>query len=562
MWGFSGKTRALMGLGVLLLLMVAAGSIYALASTIRRKDKALFEQAEDRILAAQLEEAYEHTFAAGRGYLLARDVGSLEEYQRAEGRIRSLLATLRARNGGALGHARLAEVERLAQAHHEAMLRTPIHGSSEEIGRFWLSEVMPLSRRTRAVMDRYAELRRTTFEEGRRASIRADRRAAWVLGGTVLSALLLSALGGTYLVRSAGRSFTAEQRRRGEAEHGHAFLAALLDQLPIGVIAAEAPSGRVIHVNRSGRQVLAHPTPIDAQSIDDWDRWGVAHRLDGTPYATRELPLARAIEGETVVNEEIRSRDRIFANTAAPVRDPAGRIIAAVVAFMDVTERKDGEKEREIFLGALGHDLRNPLSAISLGAQALLRRDDLAEAARRAVERIHAATGRMNRLIEQLLDFARSQRGVIPIEPRRCDLGQLARDAVSEVELGNPGCAIRVHDAGGAVGWWDPDRLAQVTQNLVWNAVEHGAKQAPIDVTVGPAEDGWYLEVANRGGPIPEDVKARMFEPFRGGGRGKGIGLGLYIVRALVKAHGGRVAVDSQEGTTRFRVELPTTPAR
>jgi signal transduction histidine kinase len=279
---------------------------------------------------------------------------------------------------------------------------------------------------------------------------------------------------------------------------------------------------------------------------------------DDLPRATtQDLPLSRALRGELVAQEEIRSAsDRIYSVTAGPIRDESGKITAAVVGFVDISERKRAEKERELFIGALGHDLRNPLQAISLTANALARRNDVPDVARRPAARIASSADRMNQLIGELLDFARSQHGSIPIKPESCQLRDIASEVIAEIKLTRPDRDIRVEAQEDCDGSWDRARMAQVFQNLLVNAVEHGDPAAPVTVRTGCGRDLVWAEVTN-GGAIPPDERLRIFEPFRGRATSKGLGLGLYIARALVEAHGGNIAVESSHGETIFRIELP-----
>src|SRR5262249_48685084 len=158
-----------------------------------------------------------------------------------------------------------------------------------------------------------------------------------------------------------------------------------------------------------------------------------------------------------------------YSVTSGPIRDQSGQIIAAVCGFADVTTRKQAERERELFIGALGHDLRNPLNAITLAAESLHRRDDLPGDASRHAGRMASSARRMNQLIADLLDFARSQYGAIRINPEPCRLRELAEEVVADLRATHPGREIRAESEGGCAGRWDRARLAQVMSNLIGN---------------------------------------------------------------------------------------------
>lgn len=220
---------------------------------------------------------------------------------------------------------------------------------------------------------------------------------------------------------------------------------------------------------------------------------------------------------------------------------------------------QQAQRMSDLFVGVLGHDLRNPLSSIANGAALLeMKADDPVETRKKA-RVIMNASRRMERLIQQLLDFALARvKGAIPIEPVALDLAKSARQVVSE--LGAPENApVELEAHGDTNGVWDADRMMQVISNLVGNAVEHGEAASPIRLTIdGQAADQVTLNVENRGS-IPKETLAVLFSPFKPRGKNsRGLGLGLYIVDQVVLAHGGRVHVDEPApGKTRFSVRLP-----
>jgi PAS domain S-box-containing protein len=234
----------------------------------------------------------------------------------------------------------------------------------------------------------------------------------------------------------------------------------------------------------------------------------------------------------------------------------------------DVTEERERAELEQQLIGIVSHDLRTPLSTILMSSTSLLRRShDLDEASLKAVRRIHSASERAAALIRDLLDFTRARRaGKIAIAPQRLDLHAHARRVAEDVRQAAPDRRLEFEQRGDAQGWWDPARVAQVVENLVSNAFKYGASDAPVVVrTVG--DDGWVrLEVHNRGNPIDPALLPHIFEPMRqsragGVGGAGGVGLGLYIVDHVVRAHGGTVEVRStaDDGTT-FVVRIPREP--
>jgi phosphoserine phosphatase RsbU/P len=166
-------------------------------------------------------------------------------------------------------------------------------------------------------------------------------------------------------------------------------------------------------------------------------------------------------------------------------------------------------------------------------------------------------------MIHELLDFTRVRFAAgIPLEPQNTNISVLCKDVVSEAELANPGRAFPLSITGDCVGTWDPSRISEALSNLVGNAVQYGAPGTPIAIRVHGEGNEVVIEVHNEGSPIPAAARASLFDPFRRGtSRAKtGLGLGLYITREIVVAHGGEIEVHStaQAGTT-FSIRLPRT---
>jgi PAS domain S-box-containing protein len=263
--------------------------------------------------------------------------------------------------------------------------------------------------------------------------------------------------------------------------------------------------------------------------------------------------------------------------TQEPLRDPSGATTGIIGAATDITDQKRAQEQlaralvfREQVMGILGHDLRNPLSAMRALASILERREDLPQDVRECLTEIDRAGQRMLEMIGTLLDFTHSRfKGGMPIAPVPMDLDEVCRRVVEELLAAEPGRRIELALSDDGRGVWDPARMAQVASNLVANALEHGAKHGAVKVSVGGDDEEVALRVENQGAPIAPELMAVMFEPFcrgsalRDASHTRGLGLGLYIVREIVTAHGGAIAVEStrERGTT-FTVRLPRASAR
>ena len=556
---FAGKLGSLAALVGFVLVALLAGAGYTLVSTVRVANEALSTYADELILAWALQEAHERKLAAGRGFLIAREPALRSDFDKAAADREAALAKLRRRVHSREGMARLDDATATQTAHDRALRQVmAMDGPLHDTAVAWTAHVMPKAFRARDAMDAFIRYKQALHDEERAHLSRVQRRATWVIGSTALAALLVALLGGGRLLRSAKRTYAAEKEGRTAAEQERRFFHALLDQLPIGIVAAD-PSGRIMHVSSFARRMLEQdhlPWGTQIAGDGDYGKWPAAH-ADGFAYRADELPLARGLCGDVVAQEEIRSAaDRVYSVTAGPIRDDSGNTIAAVVALVDISERKRAEKERELFVGALGHDLRNPVQAISLAANSLARRNDVPDLAKKAVTRIASSADRLNALISELLDFASSQHGAIPLKPEKCELNDIAADVIAEIKLARPDRDIRVEPQGPCAGHIDRGRMTQVFQNLLVNAVEHGDPRAPITVRTGCGTDEMWAAVANRGA-IPADERRNIFEPFRRRATSKGLGLGLYIARALVEAHGGTIAVECPNDQTVFLIKLP-----
>jgi two-component system, sensor histidine kinase and response regulator len=226
-------------------------------------------------------------------------------------------------------------------------------------------------------------------------------------------------------------------------------------------------------------------------------------------------------------------------------------------------ELSEALRLNEMFVGILGHDLRNPLGAMLTGAQ-LLERQPCDERQLRTLRRMVSAGNRMTEMVEQLLDLTRARLagGLGFLCAReRLDVGDLVRRTVEELRGAHPEREVIVDTAGDCSSSGDPDRLLQLFSNLVANALHHGAPDAAVSVSVHCAEHDIVLRVQN-GGAIRPDMLPTLFDPFREKpgtpSKSRGLGLGLFISQQIAIAHGGAVSVDSseEEGTS-FFVRLP-----
>lgn len=228
---------------------------------------------------------------------------------------------------------------------------------------------------------------------------------------------------------------------------------------------------------------------------------------------------------------------------------------------------------RDEFLSIASHELKTPLTSMRLQLDTLLRAakkgggDMLRpETILRMIESGSRQGQRLTRLVNELLDLSRITAGRLQLEREPIDLLALVHEVVERMkpEIAQSASTIRVHGKTAAVGNWDRMRIEQVATNLISNAVRYGDGK-PIDVTVEPGVDGHRLVIRDQGIGIPSEFLGRLFQPFeRAAPRDYGgLGMGLYIVRQIVEAHGGSVRVESEPGSgATFTVMLPKEPIR
>jgi phosphoserine phosphatase RsbU/P len=219
---------------------------------------------------------------------------------------------------------------------------------------------------------------------------------------------------------------------------------------------------------------------------------------------------------------------------------------------------------RERLLGIVSHDLRNPIAAVVMAADLLLHRNELDDRSTKVVVRIRSSAKRANRMLEDLLDFTQSRLGGgLRVQRKPADLHAIVAQVVDETSLAHPERQIDVVQNGHSRGAWDPDRLAQVVGNLVANAVAYSPLGTAIGLETFDHDDGVTLRIRNEGPPIPAERLPHVFEPMQRATADvpkstRSVGLGLYIVKEIVEAHGGSVSVESSEGVgTTFTVWLP-----
>ena len=264
-------------------------------------------------------------------------------------------------------------------------------------------------------------------------------------------------------------------------------------------------------------------------------------------------------------------------STIVDLREANSKMVAATLRAHDLAiqaEEAKGRAEaserelravaqfREMFIGILAHDLRNPLNTMVMASGLLIAHGGLSQTDARLVNRIANSGHRMARMIAQVVDFARARLGGgFELVRAPSDLGTLCREIAEEIRIGSS-AVIDQTSTGDVDGTWDGDRLAQALSNLVGNAVSHATAQTPVTIQSYGDGAAVVVEVTNHGVAISDEVLPFLFEAYRRGPSGAAsnsdhLGLGLYIASEIVRAHGGTLTAESKEGLTTFTMRLP-----
>ncbi len=426
------------------------------------------------------------------------------------------------------------------------------------------------------------DLQTVHVTEGRRVAISITLMPLFGASGTVEHvALVFKDQTEETLARERAEAARADAEglaaQRAEQER---WLQTVLDQMPMPLIFVEPTTARIYFANAAANKMaggsLARP-----QSAEDYLRLFDIRDLDDRPLRVEDVPAVRAARGEAVSGAQVRwhtaGGPKVITIHAARIPAMLGHPETVLIAFDDITPLKDAQAQleeavrvRQDFLSIAGHELKTPLTSVMLNMHAVDRSLKASGATRnepRLAARWQALgrqLGRLQGLVDQLLDVSRITAGRMVLTPETLDLGELVRETVARLSPAPEGGAIEVQATAGIAGSWDRLRLEQILTNLLSNAVKYGAGR-PITVEVGAAGPGddadVWIAVRDRGIGMSTDELGRIFGRFERGVSERnygGLGLGLWIVQQVVDAMRGTIAVDSapERGST-FTVRLP-----
>ncbi|MBI4319727.1 MAG: PAS domain S-box protein [Chloroflexi bacterium] len=362
--------------------------------------------------------------------------------------------------------------------------------------------------------------------------------------------------------------FARERAARAATEDERALLEAVVRQMPAGVVIVEAPSGKLVLGNERMEAILREPFAAGAGVEQIYRRKGF--HADGRPYEYEEWPLTRSLRtGEVVVNEEIDflrgdgTRGMLRASSA-PIRERAGRIVAAVTVIDDITEQIEFDRLKDQFIFVAAHELNTPVAIVKGYAEALLKKaGEVPPPQRKLLEAIDRGSDRIDRIVRDLLDISALVTGGLELRMERIDLSEIVQEVVDRMASASTKHRVRLSTREPVAVQGDCDRLKQVLANLIDNSIKFSPMGGDVELAVDVSDHEAVVSVTDRGVGIPKEKQKRIFERFYRAHTGTpydygGMGVGLFLSREIISRHGGRMWFESEEGKgSVFQFVLP-----
>jgi signal transduction histidine kinase len=361
-------------------------------------------------------------------------------------------------------------------------------------------------------------------------------------------------------------------RRLRASEQAHrtvaALQSALIDSTLDGICLTDE-EGEILISNRPLRRIglelglpLSGTVPERLAAIAD-------KMAEPERYKQRMEELAR-VAGESTIDEfEVAGTGRVFRGYTAPVANPDGSIAGRIWTLREVTADRELDRMRDAFVATVSHELRTPLTSIS-GFLEMMQEEEhgLGESGRRYLEVIRRSTDRLHALVEDLLLIAQIEAKRVELQLAPVDMTELLQTSIEAIRpsADDKGVILAIETDHPPLVHGDRNRLIQVLDNLVSNAVKFTSEGGTVTVTARADDGGVRVIVADTGIGVPTEEQGQVFSRFFRASTATrlaipGTGLGLAISRALVEQHGGTIAFESAEGEgTEVVIMLPSTP--
>jgi len=364
--------------------------------------------------------------------------------------------------------------------------------------------------------------------------------------------------------------YAAMQRQYQRAEARRRELQTIIDSIPSAVVIADERGQRVM-INAAGRALFGDLVDRDGDSALPYSAVAGFYRPDGTAYPVGSLPLdvamreRQVLQDVEIVLERPDGRRLTILSNVAPLLDEEGRLTGGVGVFRDITAFKEAEQLKDDFLSLVSHELRTPLTTIHGGVRTLLRHYRQLDPAtfESLLSDVADESERLTRLVSNMLDLSRIRAGRLRLETEPFLLEPVIRRAAEAAapKLAGRSLTLAIADDLPPVEG-DADRIEQVLRNLLENAGKYVPAGGHVAISARAAPPVVVVTVADDGPGIPTDQLARIFERFhrveRPDRQTSGAGLGLYLSRHLIEAHGGKLWVESQPGQgSQFSFSLP-----
>ncbi len=349
-------------------------------------------------------------------------------------------------------------------------------------------------------------------------------------------------------------------------------LKAVFDHVPDGIVVQDK-NFKIVYANVVAAKMAGLNSPeewMNQPAARDYHEYLTE---DGKPFPPELYPSRLAVEGknppETIIKfrNKITNEVRVSLVTSRTIRDAQGNPFQAVSVYRDITEKlsietqlRDALEAKNLFFSVASHELRTPLTALKLNTQ--LMHLMYPQISMDSITKLDRQVNRLSKLQEQMFDISRLSNRRMDLHLKKVNLSELTRDVLFGFmdQLKIAGIQVTQNYDENVIGNWDPDRLEQVVENLVTNALRY-AKKSPLFVKVSQENGFATVEVCDQGPGIPPEDHHKIFNRFeqsRSFGDRSGMGLGLYIAKEIVTLHGGKISVSNlNTGGARFLVELP-----